>query len=195
MREQKEKIVKSLVRQVLSSVLEKNQELELVKGSIKQPRSVGQQFELAVTPGPPGPVPPPALAATTSTHELPAPPGCRSIATKKCIKLPTAVPRKVSSLDQLIYSINTYLQVPYEVCSLVPDVDCVSVLKRVPELQCTPEVYKDCNDIEKKIPYLEEEEECEQVTFDECRTVSEISYLVSLVNYSFCSATLICHLF
>ena len=43
-----------------------------------------------------------------TTHELPAPPGCRSIVTKECIKIPLPVPRKV----------------PYSVCHTVPDSDC-----------------------------------------------------------------------
>ena len=58
-----------------------------------------------------------------------------------------------------------------EVCEVVPDVDCVNVLKKVPELQCTPEVSRECNDVEKKVPYLEEAEDCVQVTFDECQEV------------------------
>ena len=32
-----------------------------------------------------------------TTHELPAPEGCRSIATKECVKIPIIVPRKVTS--------------------------------------------------------------------------------------------------
>ena len=58
-----------------------------------------------------------------------------------------------------------------EVCEVVPDVDCVNVLKKVPELQCTPEVFRECNDVEKKIPYLEQAEDCVEVTFDECQEV------------------------
>ena len=54
---------------------------------------------------------------------------------------------------------------------MVPDVDCVNVLKKVPELQCTPEVFRECNDVEKKIPYLEQAEDCVEVTFDECQEV------------------------
>lgn len=49
--------------------------------------------------------------------------------------------------------------------------DCVNVLKKVPELQCTPEVFRECNDVEKKIPYLEQAEDCVEVTFDECQEV------------------------
>ena len=64
-----------------------------------------------------------------------------------------------------------------EVCEVVPDVDCVNVLKKVPELQCTPEVFRECNDVEKKIPYLEEAEDCVEVTFDECQEV-EINVVI-----------------
>ena len=50
--------------------------------------------------------------------------------------------------------------------------DCVNVLKTVPELQCTPQVSRECNDVVKEIPYLEEEENCWEVTFDECVEVT-----------------------
>ena len=59
-------------------------------------------------------------------------------------------------------------KVPHSVCHTVPDIDCVRVLKSVPELECTPQSYRECNDFEQKVPYFEEEEECEEVTFDEC---------------------------
>ena len=59
-------------------------------------------------------------------------------------------------------------KVPNSVCRTVPDIDCVLVLKSVPELQCTPEAFRECNDFETKVPYLEEEEECEEIVFDEC---------------------------
>ena len=94
-----------------------------------------------------------------TTHELPAPEGCRSFATQECYKIPIIVPRKV----------------PYEVCDSIPDIECVNVLKKVPELNCIPEVFKDCNDVEKKVPYLEPAEECEEVTFDECQEVKMFS--------------------
>ena len=90
-------------------------------------------------------------------HELPAPEGCKSYATKKCYKIPVITPRKV----------------PYEVCDVVPDIECFQVLKRVPELQCTPEVFEECNDEEKRVPYLEPSEECVEVTFDECQEIIE----------------------
>ena len=58
---------------------------------------------------------------------------------------------------------------------MVPDVECVNVLKKVPELQCTPEIFEDCNEVEKKIPYLEEQEDCVEITFDECQEVKNLS--------------------
>ena len=60
----------------------------------------------------------------------------------------------------------------------MPDVECVNVLKKVPELQCTPEVYEDCNAVEKKVPYLEPQEDCVEVTFDECQEVAKSIYLL-----------------
>ena len=41
-----------------------------------------------------GPVPP-AVEPVVTTHELPAPEGCRSLAVKECYKIPIIVPRKV----------------------------------------------------------------------------------------------------
>ena len=87
-----------------------------------------------------------------TTHELPSEPGCRSLATKTCYKIPIIVPKKV----------------PSETCKDVPDVECVTVLKDVPELECTPEPYEECNDLAKDVPYLETEEECEEISFDDC---------------------------
>ena len=42
------------------------------------------------------------------------------------------------------------------------------------ELECIPEVIRECNDIEKKIPYLVPEDECVEVTFDECVEVGNV---------------------
>ena len=105
------------------------------------------------------PPPPPLI----TVEELPSEPGCRTLATKTCYKIPISVPKKV----------------PYETCKEVPAVDCYYVLKEVPELECTPNVREECMDFEKKIPFLEPEERCEEVIFDECVTVSRIvfSYL------------------
>lgn len=92
-----------------------------------------------------------------TTEELPAPYGCRSIATKTCHKVPYMVANKV----------------PYETCELVPSVKCHLVLKKVAELECTPVVDTECNDFSKEIPYLVGEEECEEVIFDDCFEIEE----------------------
>ena len=70
-------------------------------------------------------------------------------------------------------------KVPYSVCRPVPDIDCVNVLKSVPELNCTPEVFRECSDYDKKVPYLEEEDECEEIVFDECFEVSDTCRVVA----------------
>lgn len=78
-----------------------------------------------------------------------------------------------------MYVVLTYVvtQIPYEVCEVVPDIECVNVLKKVPELQCTPEIFEDCNDVEKRVPYLVPEEDCVEVTFDECQEVISLDGL------------------
>ena len=38
---------------------------------------------------------PQAVEPVVTTHELPAPEGCRSLAVKECVKIPIVVPRKV----------------------------------------------------------------------------------------------------
>ena len=94
-------------------------------------------------------------APVITTEELPAPPGCRSIATTTCHKVP--------------YKKST--KVPYETCELVPSVKCGLVLKEVAELDCKPVITEECNDFAKEIPFLVSEEECEEVFFDECLEV------------------------
>ena len=94
-------------------------------------------------------------APVVTTEELPAPPGCRSIATTTCHKVP--------------YKKST--KVPYETCELVPSVKCGLVLKEVAELDCKPVIEEECNDFAKEIPFLVSEEECEEVFFDECLEV------------------------
>ena len=152
-------VLKEAVKEVLESMFETNQQLGEVKATIKQGRSVDLvNYHLNLPPDPPlHPVP--DLPPVITTKELPAKPGCRSLATKECVKIPVLVPR----------------QVPYSVCRTVPDVECVHVLKKVPELQCTPEVFKECADYEQSIPYLEEDEECEEIIFDQCLEVSSRS--------------------
>ena len=152
-------VLKEMVKQVMQTMIANNQQLGEVNATIKHDRSnnaVDYQLKLPTALPYHGhhehqPEHPP----TITSQELPAPPGCRSLATKECVAIPVSVPRKV----------------PYSVCRTVPDIDCVHVLKSVPELQCTPEVYRDCADYEVRIPYLEEDEECEEIIFDECLEV------------------------
>ena len=103
-----------------------------------------------------------------TSYELPSEPGCRSLATKTCHKIPIIVPKKV----------------PFETCHEVPDVECVTVLKNKPEIECTPEPYEECNDVAKDIPYLEPGEECEEIVFDECVEV-KIKFLQKLYSKCF----------
>ena len=88
---------------------------------------------------------------------LPSPSGCKSVVTQECHKVPKVVKKKV----------------PHERCELVPFLDCNFVLKEVPVEDCQPKVKQDCNDEVKKRPYLEEEEECFEVVYDECYLVSK----------------------
>ena len=107
-----EQLIRGLVRQVLDKVLANNQELNKVKATIRDSRSINPvSFDLNVPnsnnlgghlvdkyppPSPPPPPPPPySKEPTITTHELPAPEGCRSFATKECHKIPIVVPRKV----------------------------------------------------------------------------------------------------
>ena len=101
-------------------------------------------------------------APVITTEELPAPPGCRSIATTTCHKVP--------------YKKST--KVPYETCELVPSVKCGLVLKEVAELDCKPVIEEECNDFAKEIPFLVSEEECEEVFFDECIEVMFSNHLI-----------------
>jgi len=157
--------LKNAVKTVLQTMIENNQHLREVKDTIKQDKSIDPlnyhlnhllhhpEHDHLLHHPEHDHLPPPVI----TTKELPAPPGCRSLATKQCVKIPVSVPR----------------QVPYSVCRTVPDVDCVHVLKTVPELQCTPEVFRDCADYEQIVPYLEEDEECEEIIFDQCLEIEE----------------------
>ena len=84
--------------------------------------------------------------------ELAAPPGCRSFATKECRTVPVVVPKKV----------------PFDSCHDVPAVDCFFVLKNVPYIECSPKPYQDCTDVVKDVPYIGHEEQCQEVTYEEC---------------------------
>lgn len=99
-------------------------------------------------------VPPPPLI----THkELPAPPGCRSLVTQKCHKIPEKFNRRI----------------PEEVCREVPGVECHLELEEVEEPKCYNVPVEECDDILKEIPYLVEEEECEDVEKLECVQIEE----------------------
>ena len=103
-----------IVKQILDRVLENNQELNKVKATIRDSRSINPvSFDLQVPKSnhlggpvvdkhhhdphhhPYQPLPPYLKKPIITTHELPAPEGCRSFATKECHKIPIVVPRKV----------------------------------------------------------------------------------------------------
>lgn len=99
-------------------------------------------------------VPPPPII----THkELPAPPGCRSLVTQKCHKIPEKFNRRV----------------PEEVCKEVPGVECHLELEKVEEPKCYNVPVEECDDVLKEVPYLVEEEECENVPTIECTQIEE----------------------
>ena len=106
-----ERLIRGLVRQILDKVLVNNQELNKVKATIRDSRSINPvSFDLnvphsnhlgaqLVDKNPPPSHPPPhpySKEPIITTHELPAPEGCRSFATKECHKIPIVVPRKVT---------------------------------------------------------------------------------------------------
>ena len=95
--------------------------------------------------------PPPSL----SHQELPAPPGCRSVVTQKCHKVPELYNKKV----------------PREECREVPGVSCHLELELVEQPKCYAVPEEECDDILKEVPYLVTEEECNQVPRLECNTV------------------------
>ena len=166
-RNQDEKLTE-IVRQIMLEVIEKNQSLDEVNATIKHPEASDLQLHL--------PLSKPSLNSkreynaesafppVISTHDLPAPYGCRSIATKKCYKVPMVVPKKV----------------PYEKCKNIPSVDCAIVLKKVPELECVPKVFEECMDVAQETPYLAPDEECEELIYEECVEVKS----KSLIKYS-----------
>ena len=166
-----DEMLKDAVKQVLHTMFEKNQQLGEVNATVKQGTLTDPvNFHLKLPPVLPyHPVHDllPELPPVITTQELPAPPGCRSIATKECIKIPVSVPR----------------QVPYSVCRTVPDIECVHVLKTVPELECTPKVFQDCAEYEQRIPYLEEDDECEEIFYDECFEVRKVLKVRNLIGY------------
>ena len=89
--------------------------------------------------------------------------------------MPKIVKNQVATLS---FFFHIYLfKVPYEKCDLVPDLDCQFVLKAVPVEECKPTVKQDCRDEAREKPYLEEEEECFEVIYDECFLVSAAIFL------------------
>ena len=152
--QEQDKKLTGIVRQIMLEVIEKDQSLGEVNATIKHPEASDLHFHV--------PLPKQSLTSkkvvesdlppVITTHELPAPYGCRSIATKMCFKVPMVVPKKI----------------PYEKCNEVPSVDCTIVLKKVPELECVPEVFEECSDVAQDVPYLAAEEKCEEVAYDEC---------------------------
>ena len=64
-------------------------------------------------------------------QELPAPPGCRSVVTQKCHKVPEVYPKKV----------------PREECREVPGVNCYLELELVETPKCYPVPVEECDDI------------------------------------------------
>ena len=97
------------------------------------------------------------LVPTVTITELEAEPGCRRFSRRSCSQQPVVVPKTV----------------PYQECHSVPAVDCYFVLKTVDDLECSPVSYEDCKNTVVDVPYLEQEEQCEDVEFDECVDVEE----------------------
>ena len=79
----------------------------------------------------------------------------RSVATKKCSKVPMRVAKKM----------------PYKKCKMVPSVDCGVVLRKVPDLICYPDVVEDCKNEVQEVPFIDMENKCELLIFEECRPV------------------------
>lgn len=89
--------------------------------------------------------------------ELPAPPGCRSLVTQKCHKIPVKINRKL----------------PKETCEEVPDIQCHLELEKYEEPVCENIPVEDCKDVYREIPFLVDDEECEDVPRLECTEVEE----------------------
>ena len=104
----------------------------------------------------------------------PTPPGCHSVVSQDCHKVPKIVKNQVA--NPFLSSLYISVKVPYEKCDLVPDLDCQFVLKAIPVEECKPTVKQDCRDKAIEKPYLEEEEECFEVVYDECFLVSTSNF-------------------
>ena len=149
----KDKRLTDIVRQIMLEVIEKDQSLGEVNATIISPKSSDLRLHIAL---PESRKPRAESSPVISTHELPAPYGCRTIATKICYQVPMVVPKRV----------------PYEKCKNIPSVECAIVLKEVPELECVPKLFEECMDVAQETPFLAPDEECEEVAYDECVEVS-----------------------
>ena len=89
-------------------------------------------------------------------QELPSPPGCRSIVTQKCEKVPVKINRKL----------------PKERCEEVPDIACHLELESYEEPVCQNVPIEECEDVYKEVPFLVDDEECEDIPRLECQEVS-----------------------
>ena len=100
-------------------------------------------------------------------RELPSPPGCRSIVTQKCEKVPVKINRKL----------------PDETCEEVPDIVCHLELESYEEPVCQNVAIEECEDVYKEIPFLVDDEKCEDIPRLECQEVSLIliTYFLYLV--------------
>merc|ERR1712106_1062984 len=90
-------------------------------------------------------------------QEIPAPPGCRSLVTQKCHKIPVKINRKL----------------PKESCEEIPDIQCHLELEEYEEPVCENVPVEECEDIYKQIPFLVDDEECKDVPRLECTEVEE----------------------
>jgi len=90
-------------------------------------------------------------------QELPSPPGCRSIVTQKCEKVPVKINRKL----------------PDETCEEVPDIVCHLELESYEEPVCQNVAIEECEDVYKEIPFLVDDEKCEDIPRLECQEIEE----------------------
>jgi len=99
------------------------------------------------------PAPPPLLFH----QELPAPPGCRSLVTQKCHKVPVELVKKV----------------PADQCEEVPGVKCFFELVDVEHPVCHEVPVEECIDELQETPFLVDTEKCEDVPKIVCTEIEE----------------------
>jgi len=99
-------------------------------------------------------VPPPPLLFH---QELPAPPGCRSLVTQKCHKVPVELVKKV----------------PADQCEEVPGVKCFFELVDVEQPVCHEVPVEECIDELQETPFLVDTEQCEDVPKLVCTEIEE----------------------